>query len=192
MVCNVHICATPSRVRALGAYVHKVFDGAVEEFIACSKEECRRRFGSGIEQQKTVDERAMSFGAGHAVLLLSPLGSKTPIGLVSTTTQRAGQGLVAKTSYLCDGVYELVTHLVDARLYDVAMPILGAGHGRIDPALAFVTLVLALAEAVRCAPGGRPLRMVTIIVFQGDPKSPPQVHETVVRRALALIGSPDQ
>ena len=192
--CNEYFddrCAYDTK-SALGAYVNKIFDGQVDKFIACSKEECNKRLGPGVEQQKTADERAVSFGAGRAVLLLNPLGSKTSIGLISTTTQRAGQGLAAKTSYLCDGVCELVTRLVDARLHDVVMPILGAGHGRIDPALAFVTLVLATAEAVRSTPGGSPLRTVTIIVFRRDPKSPPEVHQTVAQRALALIGSPDR
>lgn len=189
--CNEYFddrCAYDTK-SALGAYVNKVFDGRIDEFISCSKDECMKRLGPGIEQQKTVDERAPSFGAGRAVLLQNPLGHKIPIGLISTTTQRAGHGLAAKTSYLFDGVCELVTRLVDTRLHDVVMPILGAGHGRIEPALAFVSLVLAVAEAVRNAAGGSPLRTVTIIVFQKDAKSAPQVHPTVVRRALALIGS---
>ena len=130
----------------------------------------------------------MSFGAGRAVLLLNPLDGKIPIGLLSTTTQRAGRGLEAKTSYLCDGVCELVARLLDAHLYNAVMPVLGAGHGRIDPAFAFVGLLLALAEAVQATPGGSPLRIVTIIVFQIDTKSLPQVRQTVVKRAL--IGSP--
>jgi hypothetical protein len=188
--CNEYFddrCAYDPR-SALGAYVTKVFEGKVEEFIACSKDECRKRLGPGIEQQKTADERALSFGAGRAVLLLNPLGHRTPIGLISTTMQRACQGLTARTSYLFDGVCELVTHLVDVRLRDVAMPVLGAGHGRIHPALAFVGLVLAVAEAVRYGAGGSPLSTVTIVVFQRDATSPPQVHPTVVRRALALAG----
>lgn len=190
--CNEYFddrCAYDTK-SALGAYVNKVFDGRVDEFISCSKVECVKRLGPGIELQKTVDERARSFGAGRAVLLMNPLGQEAPIGLISTTTQRAGQGLAAKASYLFDGVGELVTRLVDARLRDLLMPILGAGHGRIEPALAFVSLVLAVAEAVRNSAGGSPLRTVTIIVFRKDAKSLPQVHPTVVRRTLALIGSP--
>lgn len=174
---------------ALGAYISKFFADRVEAFIACSTEECRKRLGLGIEQQKTADEKAISFGPGRAVLLVRPLGRDIPIALISTTTQRAGQGLAAKTSYLFDGICELVTRLVDARLYDVVMPILGAGHGRIEPPLAFISLAMAVAEALRSTGGGSPLRAVTIVVFQKDAKSLPQVHPIVVKRALALIGS---
>lgn len=191
--CNEYfddLCAYDAK-SALGAYVNKVFQGQVDAFISLSKEECRKRLGAGVEQQKTADERALSFGAGRCVLLTEPLGRTVPVALVSTTTQRAGQGLVAKTSHLFDGICELVTRLVDARLYEVVMPILGAGHGRIDPALAFVSLLLAVGEAARYAPGGQPLRSVTIIVFKPEADAPPQVDPRVVRRALALVGSPD-
>jgi Domain of unknown function (DUF6430) len=192
--CNEYFddrCAYDTK-SALGAYVNKVFDGQVDAFISASQDECKKRLGAGVEHQKTADERGVSFGAGRAVLLTSPLGHTVPVALVSTTTQRAGQGLVAKTSYLFDGLGELVTRLVDARLREVVMPILGAGHGRIDPPRAFVgLLLLAVAEAVRYAPGGRPLRKVTIIVFKRDADSPPQVDPVVVRRALALVGVQD-
>jgi hypothetical protein len=43
------------------------------------------------------------------------------------------------------------------------MPILGAGHGGMDPTTAFVSLVLALAEAIRYVPG-RPLRSATVVL----------------------------
>ena len=192
--CNEYFddrCAYDTK-SALGAYVNKMFAGQVDDFIDGTKQECKRRLGPGSEQQKTLDERALSFGAGRAVLLLKPLGRHVPIALVSTTTQRAGHGLTARSSYLFDGACELVARLVDARLNDVVMPILGAGHGRIDPALAFVSLLLAVAEALRSTPGGSPIRTVTVVVFQRDPSSLPQVHKTVVKRALALVGAPEQ
>ena len=181
---------TYDRNSALGAYVNNVFKGQVDAFISLSKDECRRRFGEGVEEQKTSYERAVSFGAGRALLLTNPLGRVAPVALVSTTTQRAGQGLVARTSYLFEGICELVKCLAESRYREIAMPILGAGHGRIDPALAFVSLILAVAEAARYAPGGQPLKRVTIIVFKRDADTPPQVDSVLVRRALALVGSP--
>ena len=54
------------------------------------------------------------------------------------------------------------------------MPILGAGHGRIDPPLAFVGLLLAVAEAARYGQGGQRLRKVTIIVFKRTQTPPPK------------------
>jgi hypothetical protein len=170
--------------------VNKVFPGRVDAFVSCAKSECTKKFGPGVEQQVKGGKRALSFGAGRALLILNPLGSTVPVGLVSTTTQRVGQGLVAKTSFLFDGVCELVTCLVEERIDAVIMPVLGAGHGRMDPAAAFVSLLLALAEAARYAPGGRPLKSVTVVVFKRDEESTPEVDPIVVCRALVLAGAP--
>jgi hypothetical protein len=102
----------------LGAYVNRVFEGQVAGFISLLQDECRKKLGQGVLQQKTNEERAESFGAGKCVLLIKPLGHSGPVALVSTTTQRAGQGLGARISYQFDA------RLADARLSEVAMPIL--------------------------------------------------------------------
>jgi hypothetical protein len=149
----------------------------------------QEKLGEGVERQKTKNTCAMSFGVGKCVLLIKPLGRSAPVALVSTTTQRASEGLAARISYLFDGMRELVSNLADARLNEVVMPILGAGHGGIDPPLAFVGLILALAEAARYGQGGQRLKRATIVVFKPNANVPGEVDQVVVRRALALIGS---
>lgn len=189
--CNEYFddeCAFDPR-SALGAYVNRVFDGQAEAFISFAKKECRKRLEPGEEQQKTSDVRAVSFGVGRCVLLAKRLGRPVQIALVSTATQRDGLGLSGRISYLFDGMRELITCLANARLQEIIMPVLGAGHAGIDPPLAFVGLLLAVAEAARYGYGGRRPKRVTIVVFRRDEKSAPQVDPIVVRRALALIGS---
>jgi hypothetical protein len=191
--CNEYFddeCAGDAK-SALGAYVNRAFDGQVAPFIALVKDECKRKLGTPKSQQKTDDGHAESFGPGRCLLLLKPLGRSVPVALVSTTTQRAGQGLAARICYLFDGMRELVERLANARFTDAAMPILGGGHGRIDAPLALVGLLLAVAEAARYGQGGQRLRSVTIVVFKRDENTPAQVDRVVVRRALALIGSRD-
>jgi hypothetical protein len=172
---------------ALGAYVNRVFEGQVDAFISFV-DQSKRELGAGILQQKTDGEQSESFGAGRCLLLLKPLGRSLAIALVSTTTQRAGQGLSARISYLFDGMRELVTRLADARLNEVVMPVLGAGHGRIDTSLAFVGLLLAIAEGAQYGQGGQRLRRVTVVVFKRDANTPAHVDRQIVRRALALVG----
>lgn len=187
--CNEYFddrCAEDTR-SALGAYVGKVFDGQVPAFVALMKGDAGRRLGPGTERQKTDEERAASFGAGRCLLLTRPLGHSVPVALVSTTTQRAGEGLVGRLSYLFTGMREMVTRLADERLNEVVMPVLAGGHGGINPPLAFVGLLLAVAEAARY--GNQRLKSVTIVVFKANAEAAPQVDGVVVRRALALIGS---
>jgi hypothetical protein len=189
--CNEYFddrCAGDTK-SALGAYVNRVFDGQVDAFISLVKRECNKKLGPGVIQQKTDDERAESFGAGRCMLLLRPLDRASAVALVSTTTQRAGQGLAARISYLFDGMRELVARLADARLNDVVMPILGAGHGRVDTPLAFVGLLLAIVEVAQHGTGGQRLKRVTVVVFKRDADTPAQVDRVVIRRALALIGT---
>ncbi len=191
--CNEYFddeCAGDTK-SALGAYVNRTFEGQVQAFVSLVKDECKRKLRPTTVEQETDDERAESFGAGRCILLLKPLDRSVPVALVSTTTQRAGRGLAARISYLFDGMSELVARLADARLNEVVMPILAAGHGRIDPPLAVVGLLLALAEAARYGHGGQRLKRVTIIAFKRDSESPAQVDHNIVRRALALVGSQD-
>jgi hypothetical protein len=189
--CNEYFddrCVDDAR-SSLGAYVNRIFQGQVPEFVNLMKNESGQKLGPGREQQKTTDIRAQSLGAGRCVLIIRPLGRAIAIALVSTTTQRAGEGLATRISYLFDGMRELVKCLADARLSEVVMPVLGAGKGGIDPPLAFVGLVLAVAEAARYGQGAQRLKKVTIVVFKSGEGKPPEVDPVVVRRALALISS---
>lgn len=174
---------------ALGAYANATFEGQVPAFVSLMKEEAVRRFGAGTEQRKTRDERAVSFGTGRCLLLLKPLGRSTHVAMVSTTTQRAEEGLSSRISYLFDGMRALVSQLADARLTEVVMPLMGSGHGHIEKPLALVGLLLAIAEVAHYGQGSQRLRRATVVVFQRDAKSQAEVDRLVVQRALALIGS---
>jgi hypothetical protein len=58
--CNEYFddrCADDTR-SALGAYVSRVFEGQAAALVSLIKEECRKRFGTGTEYQKTNEERA--------------------------------------------------------------------------------------------------------------------------------------
>jgi len=172
---------------ALGAYVNSVFEGQRTAFLSLMEDECRKKLQPGLEQQKTDTERALSYGPGHCVLLVQPLGRSVPVALISTTTQRAGEGLASRISYLFDGMRELVTRLANARLNRVVMPVLGAGHGGLDPPLAFVGLLLAIAEVARYGAGAQRLKRVTIVVFKPDANSQAEVDKIIIQRALALV-----
>lgn len=105
--------------------------------------------------------------------------------------ERAGQGLATRISYLFSGMRDLVEKLADARQTEIVMPVMGAGHGRIDPPLALVGILLAIAEAARYGQGGQRLRSVTIVVFKANQDAQAQVNREFVRGALALVGSQD-
>jgi hypothetical protein len=189
--CNEYFddkCVADSK-SVLGAYVSRNFEGQVEEFIGLLKEECGKRFGPGSRQQKTGVEFSESFGPGKCLLLIRPLNRSSALALVSTTTQRANEGLSARISYLFEGMRALTLSLADARINEAVMPVLGAGHGGIEAPLALVGLILAAAEAARYGQGAQRLRRVTIVVFKRDKDSPAEVQQAIAQRALALVGT---
>ena len=79
--------------------------------------------------------------------------------------------------------------MADERINEVAMPVMGAGHGGIEPRLALVGLLLAVAEAAQYGPERQRRKKVTIIVYRGSPTGPPQVARPIIRRALALVAN---
>jgi hypothetical protein len=173
---------------ALGAYVRRFFDADADRLIELIAAECNKRLGPGREERKTADETGLSFGPGRCVLLQSPFGRPVHVALVSTSSQRAHDGITAKASYLFNAIEELASRLADTRITEIVMPVLGGGRGGIAPARALVGLLLAIAEVAR---QGRRLTRVTVVVFRKDPQSRPEVDPTVIRRALALVASND-
>ena len=178
--CNEYFddeCAFDAR-SALGAYVNKVFPGQVMAFMTLVRDERKNRLGPG---GRTPED-------GKRTVIKLWRWASAP--LEDSSRFESANRLIAKSSFISEGISELMTRLADERLYEVVMPVLGAGHGGMDSTVAFVTLVLALAEAVRYFPGGgRPLRKATIIVFRKDSASSPEIDPIVIRRTLAITGA---
>lgn len=189
--CNEYFddkCAYDTR-SSLGAFIARAFDNDAPKFVAFVNEQAQRTFPNPTPRRKTSTETAMSYGAGHCLFIRNPLGRSISVALISTTTQRADEGLTARISYLFSGMRELAKRLADERITEVVMPVLGGGLGHLDPPLAFVGLLLAIAEVARYGQGSQRLKTVTIVVFQRDADGTPEVEKIVIQRALALIGS---
>jgi len=193
--CNEYFddeCAEDAK-SALGAYVNSVFKNRCAEFMFLVREQCSRVFGDGVEQKKAFKSgtlvRAVSFGVGVCLLLEKPLDHHVPVALISTTTQSPQIGLGGSVSYLFEGIKNLFRCMADARLNEVVMPLLGSGHGGVGHPLAFVGLLIAIAEAVRRGHGGFRKRTVTIVIYKKDKSTPAVVADIVIRRGLALVAA---
>jgi len=189
--CNEYFddrCTSDTRT-ALGVYINRHCAGTASAFSHLVRQQCLTRFGAGKQRQKTMDESGESYGPGRAILVPDSSNNAAAIALISTTTQRAGQGLAARMSYVFDGVRELFEVLADQRINEVVMPVLAAGHGGIDPPLALAGLVLALAEAARYGADRQRRKKVTIVVFQRTKHDPPDVAPDAIRKALELVAN---
>lgn len=188
--CNEYFsdeCAFDPR-SALGAYAKRAYGSRVDEFVALVQHEAKQVFGNGTQREKREGVHEESYDTGRCLLLLNPLGSQTAVALVSTTTERVGEGLAGEISYLFPAMCAVLTRFAGTRFNEIVMPLMGSGHGGISPARALVGLLLAAAEAVRTFHGRKPSRL-TIVVFRKDNTGPAQVETSVARRALALIST---
>jgi hypothetical protein len=77
--------------------------------------------------------------------------------------------------------------MADARFNNAIIPVLGAGHGGIEPALALCGLLLAISQEARRP--ATPLRRVTIVVFRRDAQSPMEIDPLPIKQALSIVGS---
>lgn len=189
--CNEYFedhCATDRRT-ALGIYIQRHCAATTSVFFESVRHLCRSKIGEGTLKEKTEGEFSESYGPGRAILVPDPSGKVAGIALVSTTTQQSGQGLAARMSYVFDGVGELFRSLADKRINEVVMPVLGAGHGGIDPSLALASLVLALSEDALYGVGRQSRKKITIVVFQKTPLDPPQVSLECIRKTLDLVAN---
>jgi hypothetical protein len=77
--------------------------------------------------------------------------------------------------------------LNDSRFTDLFLPLMGAGHGGLEPELALLYLLLSTKAVIDDRSGGGHLRSVTIVVFRKDERTAPSIHPAVVRRMLSLV-----
>jgi Domain of unknown function (DUF6430) len=189
--CNEYfdnLCSGDTR-SALGAFVESYFPGQADEFSNLISERCTATLGEGKTFQKTSTEAANSFGVGSSILLRKPLGFAHSVALVATTTQRAGQGLSGRVSYLFAAMHNLFATLADARLNRVLMPLMGAGHGGISPQLALVGILLALAEATRAGTELQGAKKITVVIYRSTTHEQLSISPADIRRALALVAN---
>lgn len=170
---------------ALGAYMASVFPNAVGEIQKLIAQKLANAPSELVEREH--DERARSYGVAKCLCLKNALSSGRNVMFVSVTTKRAGVGLRSEARYLFAAMKALCQAMNDARFTDLFLPLMGAGHGGLEPELALLYLLLSTKAVIEDRSGGGHLRSVTIVVFQKDEHTAPAIHPDVVRRMLSLV-----
>jgi O-acetyl-ADP-ribose deacetylase (regulator of RNase III) len=160
---------------ALGAFVQHFFEGQVPAFQQLVAHALAGRPTTRVQKRSGVT--AESYGVGECVVLDRPLGKPLRMLLVAVTTDRHPQGLQSDMHCVVDGVRKVLVEAHQHRIWRLAMPLMGAGHGGLTPELSLSTMLLALADAIHV--GVRGPASVTILVYP-DPKTPSS------RRSLSL------
>jgi len=149
--CNEHFddrCTADTK-SALGAYVSRIFDGQSAEFVSLLQQECVRHLGSPHEQQKTEKERAGARVWGDVCSWQSRSDVSFRLQWFRRRRSEPAKACQDGSHTFSAGGANWSELLRMHALVEVVMPVLGSGHGGIDPPMAFVGLVLAIAEVAR-------------------------------------------
>jgi hypothetical protein len=170
---------------ALGAYMASAFPQAIGDIQKSIAQNLANAPSELVEREH--DERARSYGVAKCVCLKNALSSGRNVMFVSVTTKRAGIGLRSEARYLFAAMRAVCQAMNDGRFTDLFLPLMGAGHGGLEPELALLYLLLSTKAVIDDRSGGSHLRSVTIVVFRKDEHTAPDVHPDVVRRMLSLV-----
>ncbi|MFL6247851.1 MAG: TIR domain-containing protein [Thermoanaerobaculia bacterium] len=169
---------------ALGAYMESAFPDAIEDIQKLIAQKLANAPCELVEREH--NERAPSYGVAKCVLLKNPLASGRNLMIVSVTTKRAGVGLRSEARYLFAAMKAICQEMNDGRLTDLYLPLMGAGHGGLEPELALLYLLLSTKAVLDDRLGGH-LRSVTIVVYRRDARTAPSIHPDVVSRMLSVV-----
>lgn len=176
-------CISDTR-SALGAYMRSAFPDKIGEIQKLISQKLANVPSELVEREP--NERARSYGVANCVCLKNALSSGRNVMFVSVTTKRAGIGLRSEARYLFAAMKAVCHAMNDGRFTDLVLPLMGSGHGGLEPELALLYLLLS-TQAVLDDRSGSHLRSVTIVIFQKDEHTTPNVHPDVVRRMLSLV-----
>lgn len=168
------------RRSSLGAFMTNRFGDRIEEIKGLVRAACGS-LRAALAERETHHFQG-SYGVGTCLYLQRPLDAELRMILASVTRMRAGEGIKAEPHYIFAAIREVCRVMNERRLTTIHLPLLGAGHGDLDPEFALLTLVLALSEM-------SDIRESNVVVFQRDASARPEVDPEAVRRILALVAA---
>lgn len=167
---------------SLGAYIDKYFKNQIPEFQRTVMEELVKRSIPVTGQNKKEGEPPQnSYGIGTSILLTKPMNTSETVLLISVTEQRAGLGLYSNISFVYKAVNEIYKKVIDNRIRNVYVPLLGSGHGGLNKRVAFLALVTAFAELIK-KDGGNKIQTLNIVIFKRDKDV--DIKKRIVRKIL--------
>jgi len=170
---------------SLGAYIQHAFPDRATDIQKLISHKLHNVPSEIVEREP--NEWAKSYGVARCVYLEDALSSRRNVVLVSITTKRVGIGLRSEARYLFAAMKAICHEMNDRRLTDLYVPVMGSGHGGLEPELALLYLLLSTKAVLDDRLAGTHLRSVTIIVFQANAGTPPNISPDLIGRMLAVV-----
>jgi hypothetical protein len=133
-------CVTDRR-SALGAFFIEHFPDEIGALPEC--------FRATLEESGVRADANGQYPAGTTVVLPDRFARPCLVAVTASTVRLPGSGISSSPHIVCSCVESIFRQTADRRIDTVVMPILGSGHGRIDPGLALLFLLLAILYNAR-------------------------------------------
>jgi len=176
-------CVNDTR-SSLGAYTQHAFPGRIAEIQQLIAQKLANAPSELVEREP--NELGRSYGVAKCVYLKDPLSSGRNLMFVSVTTKRAGVGLRSEARYLFAAMKAICREMNDHRLTDLHVPVMGSGHGGLEPELALLYLLLSCKAVIDDRQSGAHVRSVTIVVRSGE-SMPPTIDPALITRMLSVV-----
>jgi hypothetical protein len=170
------------RKSSLGAYIDKYFRNHLNEFQnLVSLKLTQNCYVSNLHKKKEDENEQKSYGIGACVFLDKPLNTSEKILLVSVTEQRAGIGLYSNISFVYKAVNEIYKKVVDNRIKNIYIPLLGSGHGGLNKRVALLNLVTAFTEPIIKANTDK-IENINIVIYKDGDKI--DIMKNIVKKII--------
>jgi hypothetical protein len=174
-------CIQDSR-SSLGAFVNDKFPNEVHKVCGLTQAQLAPPGQQGAHGAGP----ATRYDKGKTLYFEGPLGKDIRMAFVATTTVVQGEGIRCEAEDVFAAVKGVHRLMNEQRLDNVAIPLLGCGHGGLRPHVSLLCMLVAFAERLS-APSGHHIKSVRIVVFQRDKMSRPTITRWQTRRLLAFV-----
>lgn len=167
---------------SLGAYFQSKAPGRTEAVRTAVTAHLRQK--AQVTAQRVLNhkgESALAYEIGTVVPVKGVDGITEPVALVSTTTHRADEGLVAREEYVFSVLRGVSRYCGDNRIKSIAIPLIGSGHGQLTPRVSLI----AILQAINSISSTSFLTDVKIVVFKRNSENA-QIPEWEITRLIEL------
>lgn len=167
---------------SLGAYFQSKVPGRTEAIRAAATAHLQ---DNAVDSAQSVlnhkGEGRLAYEIGTVVPVKGVDGLTERVALVSATTHRIDEGLVAREEYVFSVLRGVSKYCGENRINSIAIPLIGSGHGQLTPRVSLISIL----QAINSVSATSFITDVKIVVFKKGSQDA-QIPEWEISRLIEL------
>lgn len=177
-------CFSDSKT-ATGTYVLKHFPPPkAEPFMDAVKAALSKAVPNPVPVETQPGLRELAFGVATCIEVKPPHYDSPRIVIVAVSTKELNVGIRSEVGFLFAAIAKLRAFMSNNHVRTIVLPLFGTGEGGLRREVALFELVIAFADAM-LRPSGQHIRVVRIVIYDPDGRSP-QISKRTARRILGV------